>query len=392
MVSGNGYEFRLVWAIRATVQDDVGTWEGLVDAVSGELIAFEDRNEYAARKVMGGVYPVSNDQRPPDGVEQPGFPMPFVNVTTPTGPVTANSGGTIGCVTGNISTALVGRYAQINDTCGAINETSAAGDLDLGFGPTPTATDCAVPAGHSAGDTKSSRSAFYELTRINELARGHLPTNNWLQTSLLANVNILQTCNANWNGASVQFFRDSGSACRNTGEIAAIFDHEWGHGMDNNGVNPNIANPGRGDRRRLQRPAPERLLHGPRLLQEPGLRRLRRPLHGTPATGCTGVRDTDWARRVSGVPHGTPVHRRAAAAPAPPPAAAACTAKARSSASPAGTSPIATSAASRAPSSTSTTTPRRSSRRGSSTSAAGRWCSGSSAPTPTGGVWPPAGT
>ena len=51
MVSGDGYEFRLVWAVRATVQGDIGTWEGLVDAVSGELIAFEDKNQYAARKV-----------------------------------------------------------------------------------------------------------------------------------------------------------------------------------------------------------------------------------------------------------------------------------------------------------------------------------------------------
>ena len=73
---------------------------------------------------------------------------------------------------GTVSTALVGRYARINDACGAINETSATGDLDLGFGPTPPATDCVVPPGHSPGDTKASRSAFYELTRINEQARG----------------------------------------------------------------------------------------------------------------------------------------------------------------------------------------------------------------------------
>jgi hypothetical protein len=203
-----------------------------------------DKNEYAARKVIGGVYPVSNDQRPPDGIEQPGYPFPFLNATTPGGPVTTNSAGTLGCVTGAVSTALVGRYAQVNDTCGAVNETAAAGDLDLAFGPNPLDTDCVVPVGQSAGDTKSSRAAFYELTRLNEQARGHLPTNTWLQTSLLANVNILQTCNANWNGASVQFFRDSGSQCRNTGEIAAIFDHEWGHGMDNNGVTNTISSPG----------------------------------------------------------------------------------------------------------------------------------------------------
>ena len=56
-------------------------------------------------------------------------------------------------------------------------------------------------------------------------------------------MNINLTCNAFWNGATVNFFRQ-GAGCGNTGEIAAIFDHEWGHGMDNNGVNPNISSPG----------------------------------------------------------------------------------------------------------------------------------------------------
>ena len=114
---------------------DLGTWEGLVDADSGELIAFEDRNQYAARKVIGGVYPVSNDQRPPDGVEQPGWPMPFANVATSAGNVSRTRPAPSAASTGTVTTALVGRYVRMDDVCGADNETSAAGDLDLGFGP-----------------------------------------------------------------------------------------------------------------------------------------------------------------------------------------------------------------------------------------------------------------
>src|SRR5699024_5684300 len=91
MVSGDGYEYRLVWVVRATIRGDQGGWEGLVDALSGQLVAFDDRNQYAARKVLGGVYPISNDQRPPDGVEQVGWPMPYLNVTTPGGTVVTNA-------------------------------------------------------------------------------------------------------------------------------------------------------------------------------------------------------------------------------------------------------------------------------------------------------------
>src|SRR6185436_13440161 len=52
---------------------------------------------------------------------------------------------------------------------------------------------------------------------------------------LTTNVNLNLTCNAFWSpGAqNVNFYR-SGGGCRNTGEIAAVFDHEWGHGMDDN--------------------------------------------------------------------------------------------------------------------------------------------------------------
>ena len=75
-----------------------------------------------------------------------------------------------------------------------------------------------------------------------EIARSRLPSNNWLQGRLTANMNIANTCNAYWNGSTINFYR-SGGGCGNTGEIAAIFDHEWGHGMDANDVNGGIASP-----------------------------------------------------------------------------------------------------------------------------------------------------
>jgi hypothetical protein len=39
----------------------------------------------------------------------------------------------------------------------------------------------------------------------------------------------------------VNFYR-SGGGCRNTGEIAAVFDHEWGHGMDDFDSGGNLSN------------------------------------------------------------------------------------------------------------------------------------------------------
>jgi hypothetical protein len=300
---GGYYDLRPVWVIAAAVADDHGSWEALVDAVTGDLLAFEDKNLYAQRAVLGGVYPVSNDQRPPDGIEQPQWPMPYANVVVGTNTTFTNSGGYVSCaVTGNATTTLNGQYIRINDNCGAINETSAA-SFDLGVS---TGTDCVVPAGHSAGDTHSARSGFYELNRLKEQARGYLPGNTWLNAVLQSNMNISLTCNAFWQTSSgtVNFYRDLGSTCRNTGEIAAIFDHEWGHGLDANGTNPGISNPGESiaDIHATMRLMDSCVGRGFRKASVCG--GYGDPCTGTSANGCTGVRDSDFALHVSGNPHG----------------------------------------------------------------------------------------
>ena len=70
------------------------------------------------------------------------------------------------------------------------------------------------------------------MNKIAELARGYLPTNAWLQSRLTSNVNLNQTCNAFWSPAAgtINFYR-SGGGCRNTGEIAGVFEERpgtWG--------------------------------------------------------------------------------------------------------------------------------------------------------------------
>ena len=58
----------------------------------------------------------------------------------------------------------------------------------------------------------------------------------------MTNVNLNQTCNAFYSttNGSINFYR-SGGGCRNTGEIAAVFDHEWGHGLDDNDTGGNLS-------------------------------------------------------------------------------------------------------------------------------------------------------
>jgi hypothetical protein len=203
---GSGYTYRLVWAVGAKVDGSQGTWEALIDAKTGELVAFYDRNSYAdQKKVIGGIFPVSNDGNSPngipDGIEQPNYPMGNAFVFRGTTQFTTNSEGlvTVPQVTPGTPptyrTNLTGPFIRIQDQCGAINELTSCDALDLGTSP---GTDCARPANHSVGDTHSARTGFFELNRIIGQAKSwvgigaiaNLPA-GWMNRQFPANMNRL---------------------------------------------------------------------------------------------------------------------------------------------------------------------------------------------------------
>ena len=96
---------------------------------------------------------------------------------------------------------------------------------------------------------------------------------------------------------NVGFYR-SGGSCSNTGEIAGVFDHEWGHGLDDNDANPSISSPsgeGIADMYMALRLNDSCIGRNFRGSTCSGF--------GDPCLTCTGVRDIDYANRQSGQPH-----------------------------------------------------------------------------------------
>jgi hypothetical protein len=192
-----------------------------------------------------------------------------------------------------LTSALAGPYVKIADSCGKISLVST-GTIDYG---TSSGHDCTVPSVGGKGNTHAARPFLDPVDLIEAGARGQLPTNTWLTKQLTAHMNLNMTCNAYWDGTAVNFFR-SGGGCANTGEIAAVFDHEWGHGLDQNGVNPGISGPS-----------------GEGIADVYAALRLNtscigRGFESTVCTGngdacltCTGVRDIDYKQHTSGKPH-----------------------------------------------------------------------------------------
>ena len=245
---GSGYGHALAWTFVFQRPPEDALWEVMVDARSGEVIAFQDINRYDQKQVTGGVYPLTNTEICPDasrcGVMQSGWPMPFADTGLPSPNNVANSAGIFDWTAGTVTTTLTGPYVNINDQCGATSESSNVGNLNLGG--VNGQHDC-TSAGSSPGDTAAARSGFYEVNKLAEQARGWLPGNAWLQSQLTANMNISLTCNAFYSptNGTINFYR-SGGGCRNTGEIAAVFDHEWGHALDDNDSGGALSNSSEG--------------------------------------------------------------------------------------------------------------------------------------------------
>jgi hypothetical protein len=313
---GTGYEHQLVYTYGFQDPDSHQRWKVTVDAHSGEVLAMEDDNHYFDAQIKGGVYPSTNIETCANntvcGTMQPNTPMPWADTGLASPNNFTDGAGIFNYTSGTVTTTLNGRYVRVSDGCGAISVSSTTGNIDLGG--TNGQHDCTVPAGTSPGNTAAARSSFYELGKLAEQARGWLPNNTWLQQPLPSNVNLNSTCNAFWNGTSVNFYR-SGGGCRNTGEIGAVFDHEWGHGIDDFDANGVLSNSSEGyaDIAAIYRLQTSCVGYG--FFQTSnrgcgltpdgtGYNQQEAQTAGTSwcNTRCSGVRDADWAASVPNVP------------------------------------------------------------------------------------------
>ncbi len=277
-----------VWQFTFERRRVLGTWRARVDATTGEVLEILDVNRYA--QVTGGVYPESYAL----GGETE-MPMPWADVASAGFSDGAGWYPWSGVPT---STQLDGRYVRISDACGPLYQTSGGtGRIELG---SSAGDDCITPGHGGLGNTHAARTQFYHLNRIKEAARGWFPDNAWLGQRLTARVNLGGSCNAFWNGGWVSFLQ-SGSGCGNTGEVAAIGLHEFGHGLDQHdgsGDSPDL-----GTAEAYADFTAALMLRdsciGPGFWQTGG----NCGGYGDACTSCSGVRDIDWGRHALATPH-----------------------------------------------------------------------------------------
>jgi hypothetical protein len=212
--------YRLVWVVSYTLAGKIETWEGRVDAHTGEVVGFRDINKYG--RTEGGVYPRTVTDT------EIRVPMPFVTVTGDS-TVASDTVGKFVYPGGQFWSGLDGPFFTTNcEAC--TNPSRASTSIDVGSGRFDFGFGGLDQVGNGVS-TRAARNAFYHLSQARRIGKKWL-TVGWLDSNIGVNVNIQDTCNAVWTG-EVNFFR-SGEGCNNTGEISDIVYHEWGHGLDEN--------------------------------------------------------------------------------------------------------------------------------------------------------------
>jgi len=207
----NGHSLvpKLVWTVRSKTETPKGHWVSFVDALTGELINVHNEVRFGT-----GMVSAEHDVRTVDGQLEVS-PLVGLRVGTEDRITYADTDGVWELdVDGALEGDLFGEFVRVRNQGGdnAIFP-GVEGEVLL------TESDA----------SQAELSAYVFQHQIRDWAYQHAPDLSFLNNRLDVYVNIDENCNAYFDG-DLNFMREGGG-CNNTGRIADVNFHEWGHGF-----------------------------------------------------------------------------------------------------------------------------------------------------------------
>jgi hypothetical protein len=204
------------------------------DAATGDIFEVRDTRHYAEGNAHGSVFPRTYYQS--QTLDSAMINMEVLAGATPVKTGLDGKFSFTGTIAPKISTVKGSNINVRTSTGTAVSrtatETSGVWDLNLNV---------------TAEKDQAQVHTYHHLNLMVQKAKKYI-SSPWMDRVLTANVNLGQTCNAYWNGSSVNFF-SAGGGCGNTGLISYVMYHEWGHGLDENtgGIDDGAYSEGFGD-------------------------------------------------------------------------------------------------------------------------------------------------
>jgi hypothetical protein len=216
---GQQMVFRLAHRTEVPTSEPYGNYATYVDAVTGEILLRQNQvaEAYSGRSRGDVEIPTYCSGNTPN------TPFAHMNVAISgvgTAVTDANGNFSIGGDSGPQTYTAVFDGPVVNVNC-----SGCAGGDAVATGPISpdVPLDIYFPSFIYRAD---ERDCFYFINKTRDFVESIDST--WTYPKVTANVNVNATCNANWNGTILNFFR-TGGGCHNTGEIGDVMAHEFGH-------------------------------------------------------------------------------------------------------------------------------------------------------------------
>ena len=199
----------LAWQTRSRTESPIGHWVSFIDAQSGELLSVHNEVRF-----FSGEVHATHDTRTVDG-DMSTSAMPFMRLDDGSTSLFTDADGMWDLETDMpIEGNLIGDYVRVN------NQGGEDALFDILEGTTLITDEDA---------TQAEIDAYIFQHQVRDWALRYAPDLSMIHRRLNVNVNISETCNAYFDG-DLNFF-SAGDGCNNTGRIADVNYHEWGHGF-----------------------------------------------------------------------------------------------------------------------------------------------------------------
>ncbi|MDP6932050.1 MAG: hypothetical protein QGG40_04000 [Myxococcota bacterium] len=201
-------DLTLCWEIRSETTTPRGKWVSFIDARDGAVLATHNEVRFMEGQILG-----LHDLRTVDG-ETELSAIAHTRVEGASESSFTDEEGYWELADDEGIASFTGPYLRVRNRDGDDGELEVSDELTVW-----TEEDA----------TQAEIDSFVFLSQVREWGLTYAPEVSYLDDRLTSNVNLSGECNAYYDG-SVNFYQATGG-CNNTGRIADVNYHEWGHGF-----------------------------------------------------------------------------------------------------------------------------------------------------------------
>lgn len=218
-------DYALALPVVVEVEAPRSRWRVWLDAETGAPLARQQELHFDNAGIVYRV-PVRSPQNPPGD-----YGAPFVQLEVDGVPLVTDGAGVFEFTTqpGAGNNSPTGPFVDIVNEAGPLASQSFVASPGSGWVWSAGADD----------ELDAQLAAFVHLSTVKAYVRGIAPDLAWLDGQIQGHVNVDDECNAMSDGDSVFFYRAS-ATCENTGRIADVVYHEFGHSVHHQSIIPGV--------------------------------------------------------------------------------------------------------------------------------------------------------